>query len=100
MLGAENGEKLNVILDDLSIGPASNFTDILDPDDDGYTPEYYIIYDPGAHVFQLIVTLPHYSVHTLSVTTLLEILKPSVVIGILAGTALLIPAALVLFRRK
>lgn len=98
-IGADASEKLNILLDNASIERASDLTDILDPDDDGFAPEYYVVHDPVAEAFQLIVTVPHYSVHTLSVT-LVELLKPSVVIGVLAGVALLVPAALLLFRRK
>lgn len=100
VLGAEKAENLHIQLDNGSVQPAANLTDILDPGDDGFTPEYYLVFDPQVQAFQLIVTLPHYSVHTLSVTTLLEIVKPSVVLGVLAGVALLVPTALVLFRRK
>lgn len=100
VLGAESADKLQILLDNASVMPASNLTDILDPDDDGFHPEYYIVFDPLAHAFQLIVTLPHYSVHTLSVTTVLVLPPPSVAIGILAGLALLVPTALVLFRRS
>jgi hypothetical protein len=87
VLGAQSAQKLNILLDNASMLPASNFSDILDPDDDGYEPEYYIVYDPSAEVFQLVVTVPHYSVHTLSITTFLEVVQPSVVVGVLAGVA-------------
>jgi len=99
VIGADAAEKLSVSLDNVTIIEASGLTDILDPDDDGFVPEYYPVYDVNADVFQLIVTVPHYSVHTLSVT-IIELIRPSVVIGVLAGIALLVPAALVLFRRK
>lgn len=100
VLGADSADKLDVQIDNASVRPASNLSDILDPDDDGYHPEYYIVFDPNAQAFQLIATLPHYSVHVLSVTTLVELVKPSVLIGTLAGVALLVPAALLLFRRR
>lgn len=100
VLGAESADKLNVMIDNESVRPASNLTDILDPDDDGFHPEYYIVYDVQAQAFQLIATLPHYSIHILSVTTPFVLPPPSVVIGIVAGLALLVPTALLLFRRK
>lgn len=99
VVGADAAEKLHILLDNVTVAPASNLTDILDPDDDGFAPERYLVYDPAAEAFQLIVTVPHYSVHTLSVT-LVELVQPSVVIGMLAGVALLVPAAMLLFRRK
>lgn len=99
VIGADAADKLSVSMDNMTIVQASNLTDILDPDDDGFSPEYYPVYDVNANAFQLIVTVPHYSVHTLSVT-LVELLTPSVVIGVLAGVALLVPTGLLLFRRK
>lgn len=101
VLGASQADHLNLMLDNASIPRASNLTDVLDPDDDGYSPEYYIVHDPLAapDAFQLIVTVPHYSVHTLSVTTAFALPPPSVVVGLVAGLALLVPSALVLFRR-
>lgn len=100
VLGAQNAEKLEVKLDNVSTRQASNLSDILDPDDDGYQPEHYLVYDPQVNAFQLLVTLPHYSVHTLSVTSPFVLPPPSVVIGIVAGVALLVPAAIMLFRRR
>ena len=100
VLGAESADKLNILIDNESVRPATDLTDILDPDDDGFHPEYYVVYDVQAQAFQLIVTLPHYSVHILSVTTAFVLPPPSVVIGIVAGVALLVPTALLLFRRK
>lgn len=100
VLGAESADKLGITIDNETVRPATDLTDILDPDDDGFYPEYYIVYDVQAQAFQLIVTLPHYSVHILSVTTAFALPPPSVVIGIVAGLALLVPTALLLFRRK
>lgn len=100
ILGAQGADELNVMIDNASVRPASNLTDILDPDDDGFLPEYYIVYDIQAQAFQLIATLPHYSVHLLSVTTPFALPPPSVVIGVVAGFALLVPTAMLLFRRK
>lgn len=102
VLGAARSEDLIVKLDNLSLAQASNLTDILDPDDDGYQPEYYIVHDPlkDPDAFQLIVTVPHYSVHTLSVSTAILLPPPSVAIGLVAGLALLVPAGYVLFRRR
>jgi hypothetical protein len=100
MLGADRADKLNITLDNESIEHAADLADALDPDDDGFDPEYYLVYDPAAEAFQLIVTVPHYSVHTLTVATFLEIVPPSVTVGILVGVLVVVPMALVLFRRK
>lgn len=99
VLGAAKAGDLTILLDNVSVAPAGDLRDALDPDDDGFTPESYVVFDPNAQSFQLILTVPHYSVHTLSVTVL-ELVKPSVVIGVIAGLVLLVPSAFVLFRRK
>lgn len=99
VLGAQKREDLNVFLDNATVQPADNLTDILDPDNDGYSPEYYVVFDPNVHAFQLLVSVPHYSVHTLSVTTALILPPPSVVVGIVLGLVVLVPSAFVLFRR-
>lgn len=102
VVGAARADELAITLDNLTIPRASDLADILDPDNDGFTPEYYIVHDAIAapDAFQLIVTVPHYSVHVLSVTTAIVLPPPSVTIGLVAGLALLVPAGFVLFRRK
>lgn len=99
VLGAIRKDDLTVTLDNLTIRQADNLTDALDPDNDGYAPEYYVVYDPAADVFQMIVSVPHYSVHTLSVATLIEEIPPSVLAGVVLGVVVLVPSAFVLFRR-
>lgn len=100
IIAASAADELNVLMDNFSIQRASGLVDILDPEDDGYQPEYYPVLDPQLDAFQLIVTVPHYSVHTLSVTSFIVLPPPSVVIGALAGVALLVPSAMLLFRRR
>ena len=100
VLGAQKAGDLDVRLDNVTVQPAENLSDALDPDNDGVQPEYYVVFDPGAESFQLIVSVPHYSVHTLSVLTNVQLPPPSVVIGVLAGVALLVPTAMALFRRR
>lgn len=101
VLGAMRADDLSVLYDNESIQHASTLEDVLDPDDDGIKAEYYVVFDPAIQAFQLIVSVPHYSVHTLSVMTFpLADVPPSVVIGIVVGALILVPSALVLFRRK
>lgn len=100
VLGADHADKLTILLDNQTVQRASNLSDALDPDDDGFAPEAYLVYDPQVQAFQLMLTVPHYSVHTLSVTSLIELAKPAILVGVLLGTALLVPAAMVLFRRR
>lgn len=100
LVGAAKEEDLAILFDNETIQEASTLQDILDPDDDGYKPEYYVVFDVKAEAFQLLVSVPHYSVHTLSVTTVVPLPPAPVVIGIAAGIALLVPSAYLLFRRK
>jgi hypothetical protein len=100
ILGAARSDDLTILMDNVSMAPASSLADVLDPDNDGFMPEYYVVFDPTTESFQLLVSVPHYSVHILSVTTPIALPAPSVVVGILAGVALLVPGAYVLFRRK
>lgn len=99
-LGAEREEDLDIRFDNETILQADSIQDVLDPDNDGLKAEYYVVFDPQTQTFQLLVSVPHYSVHVLSVGTLIQQIQPSVVVGVLAGVALLAPAGYVLFRRK
>ena len=100
ILGAQKRDDLTILLDNLTIPAASSIADVLDPDDDGFLPEYYVVFDPGTETFQLLVSVPHYSVHILSVNSFIPLPPPPVVFGIVAGVAALVPGAYVLFRRK
>ena len=100
VVGAQKREDLTILMDNMSIPAATDLADVLDPENDGYMPEYYVVFDPATESFQLLVSVPHYSVHILSVTTPIPLPPPSVVLGIVAGVALLVPGAYVLFRRK
>lgn len=99
VLGASHAGDLNVLFDNASALHADNLSDVLNVND-GVHAEYYVVFDPAHDAFQLIVSVPHYSVHTLSVTTALVLPPPSVVVGVVAGLAVLAPSAFLLFRRK
>lgn len=100
LVHAGQASDLVVKFDNETISPAANLTDALDPDAHGLHAVYYVVFDPQQDAFQLIVSVPHYSVHTLSVGTLVELVQPSVVIGVVAGVVLLAPTAMLLFRRS
>lgn len=99
VVGASKADDLSVLFDNATIAHASSIQDVLDPDDDGLQAEYYVVFDPATESFQLLVSVPHYSVHTLSVTTLLQAPPPSVIVGVLAGVLILAASGVVLFRR-
>lgn len=100
LLGASHEDELTLRFDNETMRRADSIQDVLDPDDDGLAPEYYVVFDPQADAFQLLVSVPHYSVHVLSVGTLVQQIPPSVALGVVLGVALLAPAGYVLFRRR
>lgn len=100
ILGAQAADKLRITLDNRTVDVENDLHALLDPNADGSRPVYHVIFDPTSDAFQVLVRVPHYSVHTLSVFTLAQNVTPSVVIGVVAGVALLAPSAMLLFRRK
>jgi len=100
LVKADKASDVLVTFDNETVQHAANLSDALDPDAHGLHPVYYVVFDPEQGAFQLIVSVPHYSVHTLSVGSVLVLPPPSVVIGVVAGVALLAPTAMLLFRRS
>ncbi len=63
---------------------AESLDDVLNPDDDGGQPEYWVVTDAaGTHV---LVSVPHWSVHIIEIAVDF-LTQPSVLIGIGAGVA-------------
>ncbi|MGQ0534677.1 MAG: hypothetical protein ACT4PT_01230 [Methanobacteriota archaeon] len=96
---AENGT-VNVTIDGRSATPARDFADVLDPDDDAGVPEYLLV--RGNEGFQILVSLPHFSVHAVTISSVPILLvqpPPSVVAGVIAAAAVVAVAAGFLFRR-
>lgn len=79
---------------------ASSLDDILDPNDDSGQPEYYIVRDQNG--LQVLVSVPHWSVHMVELSSLAELVTPSVLIGVAAGAGAVAIAAVALFvpRRR
>lgn len=77
---------------------ASSLADVLDPDDDGGQPEYWVVED--ADGVQVLVSVPHWSVHEITLASLGFIVQPSVLIGIVAGVGGVAVAALALMRPR
>ncbi len=100
VIGASAADKLDIKFDNVSIARADSITDVLDPDDDGLQPEYYLVHDPLTDTFQVIVSVPHYSIHTLSVGVVVLPTPPAIIVGLLAGVLLLVPGGYALFRRR
>ena len=99
VVGASRSDDLRVLFDNETIRHAESIADVLDPDDDGLQAEYYVVFDPATEAFQLLVSVPHYSIHSISVTTFVSVPPPSVVAGLLAGLVVLAASGVVLFRR-
>ncbi|HVL49171.1 MAG TPA: hypothetical protein VM889_11490 [Candidatus Thermoplasmatota archaeon] len=97
LVGNASIENLRLTFDGAPMTLASNLTDVLNPDDDGLIPEAWLVSDTEG--YQLIASVPHYSVHVLSLEGLIREAPPSVVVGLVAGALILGVGTLVLFRR-
>jgi hypothetical protein len=62
----ETDENLSIFYDGKKIGLADDISDILNPNDDGSNPEYLVTY--GSNGTQVLVSIPHFSVHTISIS--------------------------------
>lgn len=101
LFGATKADRLDVQFDNETIFAAKGgLEDVLNPDDDGLTPEYWLGFDVATGGFQLVVSVPHYSVHEIRVANFLAEAPPSVVIGVVAGVAAIAAAAVVMFRPR
>ncbi|MHB8606433.1 MAG: hypothetical protein ACYDCK_14395 [Thermoplasmatota archaeon] len=83
--------------DNESMIAAKNLTDAMDPDAHGLKASYYVVRDTDG--VQVIVAVPHYSTHTLTISSVLEVATPTVVVGVTVGLLMLAGGATVLFRR-
>ncbi len=79
---------------------ASSLQDVMDASDDGGQPEYWIVHDENG--IQLFTSVPHWSTHVLSISGLDAVLQPTVLVGLVAGLAGTVIAAVALFvpRRR
>ncbi len=78
---------------------AAGLPDVLDPTDDAGQPEYWVVED--ADGVQVLVSVPHWSVHAITLASLSEA-APSILVGAVAGVAGAAVAAVVLLwpRRR
>jgi hypothetical protein len=74
---------------------ADSLADVLDPTNDGGRPEYWAVSD--ADGLQVLVSVPHWSTHTVTLAGLGAILQPSVLMGLVAGAAGTAVAAVAMF---
>ncbi|MEA3136472.1 MAG: hypothetical protein QOC71_753, partial [Thermoplasmata archaeon] len=74
---------------------ASSLQDVLDPTDDGGSPEYWVVED--ANGLQVLASVPHWSAHAITVSSLAGLSSPSVVTGLVVGVAGSLVAAAMLF---
>jgi hypothetical protein len=100
LLGASDASRLRIALDNRAVRTEENLSALLDPDADGVEPVSHVVFDPDTNAFQLLVRVPHYSVHTLSVTTILEEASPSIILGLAGAVVVLAASAGWLFRPR
>ncbi len=79
---------------------ASSLADVLNPADDNGQPEYWVVQD--ANGVQVLISVPHWSTHIVTLGGLDAIVQPTVLVGLVAGLAASALAAVALFipRRR
>jgi hypothetical protein len=103
--GLFEGEGLSITYEDIyengtteevPIRLASTVHDVMNPNDDS-TPEY--LPAKGAEGWQVMVSIPHFSAHAVTIQSVTSQAPPSVVAGALAAAGFLVLAGANLFRR-
>jgi hypothetical protein len=74
---------------------AASLADVLDPTAHGGRPVYWVVQD--ADGLQVLVSVPHWSTHTVTLQGLAAVLQPSVLLGLVAGVAGTAVAAVAMF---
>lgn len=77
---------------------ASSLADVLDAGDDGGQPEYWIVED--ADGLQVLVSVPHWSTHAITISSLGIDLPPRVAYGIILGVVASVAAGVALLRPR
>lgn len=104
--GLFEGERLSISYHDIyengteeevPIRLASTVQDVMDPNDDS-TPEY--LPAEGAQGWQVMVSIPHFSAHAVTIQSVTSQAPPSVMAGALAAVGFLVFAGANLFRRS
>jgi hypothetical protein len=89
---------LRVLLDGRELRAADDLADVLDPDDDGLQAEFVVV--AGAEGIELLVSVPHFSEHDITVQGALAQLLPRLApYGLLAGFVMIVAAAALMVRR-
>ncbi len=82
--------------DGMKVEKASDFEDILNPDDDGIQPEYYVLSsEEGTFI---LVTVPHFSEHQLSIEFLVENIFAKMA-AVVMGSIVIFFAAFYMFKK-
>jgi hypothetical protein len=75
-----------ILIDNVEIGPADDYADVLDPTNDNGVAEYYIL--KGGRGAQILISIPHFSTRTITISTLptqpLSTLPPVWIVGVSA----------------
>ncbi|MGB1698027.1 MAG: hypothetical protein ACPHK8_06475 [Thermoplasmatota archaeon] len=75
---------------------ATDLADVLEPTDDAGQPEYWIVEDENG--VQVMVSIPHWSTHAVTLASAGSFVQPQVWLGALAGAVVAIVAGVALFR--
>lgn len=90
-------DDFQIKFDDRVVKEASSLDDILNPDDDGLNPEYYVLATKQEGII-LLISVPHFSNHILSIEFFVEDLIAKAA-AIFFGIIIVILAAFYLFKK-
>jgi hypothetical protein len=78
---------------------AASLAEILDPANGSSQPEYWVVVDPDGTV-NVLVKIPHWSDHVVTLASLGELVQPSALVGIAAGVVGTLVAAVSLLTPR
>lgn len=83
---------------EIPLKQASSLADVLDPSDDGTTPQYWIV--EGLDGLQLLVSIPAFSTHVIEVLSFEDtVIVVSLIAGFVGATFMVTVGTAMLFRR-
>lgn len=88
--------KFRIKLDEIPVKKASSFDDIMNPNDDGITPEYYNISTEEGEI--ILITIPHFSEYQLSIEFIRENAMATLA-AIIMGILFIFLAAFYMFKK-
>ncbi len=99
--GLANGNA-DILFDGVPIGAASSYADVLNAADDAGVAEYHIITSSVSGASQVLVSVPHFSTHTVTIRSAESGAGTDVFVWVSIGLALVVvgQTAWMVYRRR